>query len=186
LFFIIFYRTFIAVVRCNHAAILQQIIQYSNKCFYFFMGIKDRLSQIVKYKGVTPRSFALKIGTSSQVFGNYLSGRDPSFEVLSKIVETFDDINPTWLLTGKGPMIRPEEKSNITEVLPPEASGPSAPSDGEAFLRRIIDHQTEQIKEQTAHIRELIKTNRELSTTAMSEKVPMHQQISHSGQVLHH
>ena len=68
--------------------------------------ISDRLNKIVEYKGISARSFALKIGVSSQVFGRYLKDREPSFDVLKGIVETFGDISPEWLLTGKGSMTR--------------------------------------------------------------------------------
>lgn len=68
--------------------------------------IAERLRQLVDFKGKSSRDFALKIGSSSQVFGKYLQGRSPSYEVLNCIIETFDDISAEWLLTGKGEMIK--------------------------------------------------------------------------------
>lgn len=76
--------------------------------------ISDRLNQLIKYKGISARAFALKIGTSSQVFGKYLEGRAPSFEVTSSIIEVFDDINPDWLLTGRGEMLRPASSPELS------------------------------------------------------------------------
>lgn len=76
--------------------------------------INERLANIVSIKGLTPRAFAIKVGTSSQVFGKYLKDRDPSFEVLRGIVEAFDDISAEWLLTGKGEMLTVER----AEIMP--------------------------------------------------------------------
>lgn len=73
------------------------------------MNINERLSQIVELKGYTARSFSSQLGVSSQRFSNYLKDRDPDYDTLNRIVETFIDIDPGWLLTGKGEMIK--EKS---------------------------------------------------------------------------
>lgn len=71
--------------------------------------LSDRLKQIIDYKGISSRAFALKINVSSQSFGKYLQGREPAASILSTIIETFDDISAIWLLTGRGEMIRGEE-----------------------------------------------------------------------------
>ncbi|WP_289663912.1 helix-turn-helix domain-containing protein [Flavobacterium panacagri] len=54
------------------------------------------------------RKFAKSIGYSAQVISNIVSGRksNPSFEVLFAITKTFVDVNPEWLLTGKGEMLK--------------------------------------------------------------------------------
>lgn len=82
------------------------------------MNISERLRKIADYKNLSYRAFALKIGTSSQVFGTYLRGRVPSFEVISSIIETYDDISAEWLLTGNGNML----KSSSTPHDSPETS----------------------------------------------------------------
>ena len=76
-----------------------------------FMEINDRLNQLLAYKQLTSRSFAMKLGVSSQRMGNYLKNRAPDYDVLSRIIETFVDISPDWLLTGRGEMLRNEEEN---------------------------------------------------------------------------
>lgn len=70
------------------------------------MNINERLSQIVELKGYTARSFSSQLGVSSQRFSNYLKDRAPDYDTLNRIVETFIDIDPGWLLTGEGQMIK--------------------------------------------------------------------------------
>lgn len=70
------------------------------------MNINERLSQIVELKGYTARSFSMQLGIGSQRFSNYLKERNPDYDTLKRIVETFVDIDPGWLLTGEGEMIK--------------------------------------------------------------------------------
>jgi len=68
--------------------------------------VNQRISEIIKMKGLNKNSFAVKIGISGQTIHNIVSGRHnkPSFEVLDKIMSAFEDINPSWLMTGEGEM----------------------------------------------------------------------------------
>lgn len=61
---------------------------------------------MVELKGISARAFALSIGVSSQVFGKYLKDREPSYDTLRRIIETYDDISAEWLLTGKGEILK--------------------------------------------------------------------------------
>lgn len=49
--------------------------------------------------------FALMMGSSEANIRNYISGTQPKYEFLSKVIETFE-INAEWLLTGKGDMLK--------------------------------------------------------------------------------
>ncbi|MEY1640148.1 S24 family peptidase [Tenuifilum osseticum] len=71
------------------------------------MTINNRIDLIIKQFGLNKNSFSTKIGVNPTVIHNIIKGRNaPSFELLNKIVLTFDNINPEWLLTGEGPMLR--------------------------------------------------------------------------------
>lgn len=76
----------------------------------------DRISQLIEHKELSVRAFELSIGASNGAFGRAIRNRtDISSEWLSIIVEKYPDINPNWLLTGRGEMIRNEE-SQATNV----------------------------------------------------------------------
>ncbi|PKH50787.1 hypothetical protein CXF68_08850 [Tenacibaculum sp. Bg11-29] len=74
-----------------------------------FINISDRIQYIINtlHNGTRAR-FAKSIGFSAQVIANIVSGRKtkPSFDVLNAILSTNDDINASWLLTGKGKMLK--------------------------------------------------------------------------------
>ena len=71
-------------------------------------GLTDRLNQIFKhYKMSKYSEFAEKTGLSHQVSSNYLKGKQkPDAKKLGMIVQSFDEINAEWLLTGNGEMLK--------------------------------------------------------------------------------
>lgn len=65
-----------------------------------------RVEQVIVYNNLNIKSFEDKIDVSNNSIGAAIR-RKASFKsnVLNKILNSFPDINPTWLLTGKGNMI---------------------------------------------------------------------------------
>ncbi|NDV59037.1 XRE family transcriptional regulator [Bacteroides sp. 519] len=84
-------------------------------------SVIERVSEIIKYKGLTTRSFALKINFNYSTLNNYIVGRRTAIDLnlISKISETFDDISVEWLLTGKGHMLKqqPEDVEEDEDTL---------------------------------------------------------------------
>lgn len=76
-------------------------------------SIGSRIEQLILYLGKNKSSFSNIIGLSNNVtIGRIIKeNRKPSFDVLSKIIEKYPRVNPTWLLTGEGEMIK---ESNTT------------------------------------------------------------------------
>ncbi len=69
--------------------------------------MKERIKTIIQTEGLTPSSFADVIHVSRASVNHILNGRNnPSLEVFSKILATFDNINSDWLLNGKEPMYK--------------------------------------------------------------------------------
>jgi len=67
-------------------------------------------------QGLNANSLSVKIGTSDTVIRSILNGRNkPGFDTLEKIIQTFDGVDVTWLLTGKGEMYI-EKKKNSESV----------------------------------------------------------------------
>lgn len=76
--------------------------------------INERILYIIEIKADgNQKKFAETIGVMPQVINNIVSGRKskPSFDVLKSIISTYVDLNPEWLLTGKGSMLK--QKLNI-------------------------------------------------------------------------
>lgn len=65
-----------------------------------------RLYKYLKYKSIPPTRFEKEIGVSNGYLGKALArDADIGSSIVSKILENNKDINPVWLLLGKGEMI---------------------------------------------------------------------------------
>jgi hypothetical protein len=69
-----------------------------------------RLYKYIENKGIKPTRLEKEIGLSNGYLGTQLKREaDLGEGVLNKIIDFCLDINPEWLLTGKGPMLRSDE-----------------------------------------------------------------------------
>lgn len=81
------------------------------------MNVQNRIKEFIKHKKLTITAFEVSIGVSN----GYINSMRKSFsnDKFNFIVEIYSDINPEWLLTGKGEMLRekqyiiPEEQNNV-------------------------------------------------------------------------
>lgn len=79
------------------------------------MDICERIKELIEDQKMTIASFARCIGVGDQtVRGIVVQKRNkPGYDVLLKIVQTFEWLDVEWLITGKGemrkPVIKPEE-----------------------------------------------------------------------------
>lgn len=81
-------------------------------------SISERIEIVIKELGLNKNSFSKAIGLGNNVtIGRIINEkRDPSFEVLQKIIQTFGHtINAKWLLTGEGEMKIDSEISGVRE-----------------------------------------------------------------------
>lgn len=89
--------------------------------------IKDRVVEYLKINGITKQDFCKETGISyANMVGNSLKS-ELGGEQISSIFMKYPNINPDWLLLGKGDMLR--------------GSAPEAPSDStlDRLLERIED-----------------------------------------------
>ncbi len=83
-------------------------------------NINSRISDIIAYFGLNTTSFSAKIGLSNNVtIGNIVGGRlsKPSFDIIEKILLSFDSINVEWLILGKGEMLKKEKSEQDINYL---------------------------------------------------------------------
>lgn len=64
------------------------------------------LLQYIDYKGFTIHSFEKELGIRGSLDKAIKQNTNIRSDVFSKIIEIFTDINPDWLITGKGEMLR--------------------------------------------------------------------------------
>ena len=76
--------------------------------------MKERILQIMNQAGLNHSKFAEVIGIQRAAMSHITSGRNnPSMDVVAKILEQFNYINPDWLIFGKGNMKRESYQTNI-------------------------------------------------------------------------
>jgi len=96
--------------------------------------MNTRIRQFMEYKGITPSELADAIGVQRSNITHVLHGRNkPGFQFITKILETFPEINAKWLITGEGKMLEsmmqqqsllfndsvvPEEKTSEKKKIP--------------------------------------------------------------------
>lgn len=69
--------------------------------------MKERLFEIIKRNELTAWRFAELLEVQPSSISHILSGRNkPSFDFIEKILTKFPEINPDWLILGRGDMVR--------------------------------------------------------------------------------
>lgn len=74
------------------------------------MTTVERLKKYIDYKGISLHAFETAIGASNGHISRQIktSGNLGSI-FIERILEKFPDLNPEWLLTGKGEMLKKDE-----------------------------------------------------------------------------
>lgn len=71
------------------------------------MEIKERIKEVMNYKGISASEFAREIGVLRSAISHVISGRNkPGLEFILKILNRFPEIDTHWLLTGNGEMLQ--------------------------------------------------------------------------------
>ncbi|MFA6924964.1 MAG: helix-turn-helix transcriptional regulator [Bacteroidales bacterium] len=65
----------------------------------------ERIQLIMKSKNIMASNFADEIGVQRSAMSHIVSGRNnPSLDFIQKVLKKYPEINPEWLLSGKGEM----------------------------------------------------------------------------------
>ena len=79
----------------------------------------ERILEVLKAKNFSPSQFADEIGVQRSNISHLVSGRNkPSLEFIQKIIKRFPDINPDYLLSGLGNMLRDGAQTELSFVAP--------------------------------------------------------------------
>lgn len=96
--------------------------------------INERISQVVAHSGLTKAAFAEKIRVSSPYVSELCSGRKlPSDRTINDICREFS-VDPLWLRTGEGEMIRPMSRETQIHAYLAELMGGQRSAVEEAFI----------------------------------------------------
>lgn len=68
-----------------------------------------RIKDFIDYKGISIRAFEISVGFSNGSFGSQLkNNKTIGVDKLEYILNVYPELNPLWILTGKGDMILSE------------------------------------------------------------------------------
>lgn len=106
--------------------------------------MNDRIKRFMDYKGLSPSEFADAIGVQRSNITHVLHGRNkPGFQFISKMLETFSEINAKWLITGEGQMLMENQSGKqfdlFSPAAPPQNPGlqtPVNPSSGQVTAQQ--------------------------------------------------
>jgi TolA-binding protein len=73
--------------------------------------VKDRVLEIARYKGESIEKFLSEIGMTYGSFKGKAKNGALNSTALEKILTLYEDVNPTWLLTGNEEMIKKNENN---------------------------------------------------------------------------
>jgi transcriptional regulator with XRE-family HTH domain len=78
----------------------------------------DRILLILKSKNLSASKFADEIGVQRSSISHIFSGRNnPSLELIQKILKSYPDINPDWLIAGNGVMSKLPDLFNMADSM---------------------------------------------------------------------
>jgi hypothetical protein len=125
------------------------------------MGVKERLREYIKYKGITERYFCERMGGVSL---NYVNSIRKSIQTdkLKRITAAFPELNPLWILTGEGEMLIEKGSSinligdNLTGNTSITGSGVNVNADYNGEIIRMLVRYQEIIREKDMQIGRLI------------------------------
>jgi hypothetical protein len=76
------------------------------------MGTLKRIKQYIDYKGITNQKFEKEVGFSNGAFSSQLKkNKTIGVDKLENILTSYTEINPEWLLTGEGAMLKKNKES---------------------------------------------------------------------------
>lgn len=131
-----------------------------------YMGVKDRLIEFMKYKGISQRTLETQCGLSNGFVDKVGEGTRQSS--LDKISAQYPELNIVWLRTGYGEMLYEPEAikiyNEVRESFPGYEKQSQLPDDRTDRLIGIIDSQQETIKAQQETIRTLSETIKNLTS----------------------
>ena len=96
------------------------------------MAVKDRLKEFIKFKHISVRAFCRSVGVSETYVNSMRSSIQP--DKLHSIIAHFPELNPLWLLTGEGEMLR----TDVNKLMPPIEKHEFIETASDAFKEKLL------------------------------------------------
>lgn len=118
-----------------------------------------RIKIFIDYKGITLKQFERDLGFSNASISNqYKNNGAIGSDKVEKILQSFPELNPVWLMKGEGEMLNTDGSSMTYEQTNKQTSTDNTSLE---ILAKAIDTLSESEKTNTKNIQELIAQGRE-------------------------
>ena len=140
---------------------------FLDKKLKYFYAMIDRILQFIDYKGISKLSFYKEVGLSN---GFLDKNKSIGSEKLVKILNSYPEIEPLWLLLGQGEMLKKDinivdntnVNSNTNSIIGNNITG----NTGNVTIS-ISNEDVSRIIEQHKELTERLKTSQEQITTLL-------------------
>lgn len=121
--------------------------------------VSKRIELIISHYKLNKNSFSKAIGMTNNVtIGRIIDDqRQPSYQVLVKIIQTFGSVNPLWLMTGEGEMLINDVNKNAhtptleNDLSLPNQDKPTSSPIGKTIKTPILDKNVHPTTSETVH-----------------------------------
>ncbi len=100
--------------------------------------------------GISHRQFSLSIGASSGYLNRIVTqGSNVGGDYIEKCVEVYPDLNPLWLITGEGEMMKSNVKKSIDDIIEEKIDQKLSIKDNSEIMlliRAIIEKELQELK----------------------------------------
>ncbi|WP_246118438.1 S24 family peptidase [Apibacter muscae] len=80
--------------------------------------LSDRIKYFIDYKCISINKFSLSVGASNSYFNKILKDNNSiGSDRIEKILRTYPEMNPEWLLTGKGEMLKDSYPIRLQKII---------------------------------------------------------------------
>jgi hypothetical protein len=133
--------------------------------------IKKNILQYLEIKGISKYKFYQETGITRGILDQ---NNGMNEENTAKLLAYYSDISPEWLLTGKEPMLKKQDDSNINQSISGNNNNMAGSNSNITIEKSEISHLKEQLSE---YKKELQSKNTQISDLLLEQKI-LHNQIN--------
>lgn len=123
------------------------------------MSVGQRFKRYLKIKEIEVKDAAIALEVSNPTLYSFFSGKFSSkMEIIEKMVEAYPDLNIDWLFTGRGDMLKENDK-----LLAVEIRGGENDLDSHRNIRKVIRWLTSEVKRLSESVANLEKSQKDES-----------------------
>lgn len=122
-----------------------------------FTNIKERILYFAKYQGISLEIFFEQIGMTYGSFKGKSKETPINSNALANIIAIYPDVNPEWLLTGQGSMLKDQGGHHNIVIGDGSAAGNNNQVGGESARIAFLEEQVKFYKEKIAFLEDQMK-----------------------------